>query len=338
LEIIEYSSDDLKAFSDYEWALKHIFELFNRMDKGAISNYWQEEITGFDYMFSANPVIIRSLREHCHHITGIRSYDYRAHHNHKAGRYLRKLRRLMEIDSHDLFISESPLLGGFGYKTKFGMVNLDTLKFYESLIALSASGCLFSLPENPCVLEIGSGWGGFAYQYKSLFPKATYICVDLPATMIFSLTYLKNTFPDAIFCVGLDQFVAENLGEYDFVFLTPDELLQSVLNVDLVLNMVSFQEMSSANVEGYCNWVKENNAQWFYSHNRDKSSHNNQLSSVSKIIGQFFPEVKQLMVLEDDYTQLVQAKKSSPWLKLFQSKKLNHLNRYKHLIVEVKYN
>ena len=46
-------------------------------------------------------------------------------------------------------------------------------------------------------LEIGAGWGGFAYQFKTLFPKTTYVVVDFPELFLFSASYLVTVFPEA---------------------------------------------------------------------------------------------------------------------------------------------
>src|SRR5687767_8050919 len=55
------------------------------------SSYWQEEIAGFDYLFDASPLIIRNLRRHCYHITGVLDYSYRGHHAYRRTAYARKL-------------------------------------------------------------------------------------------------------------------------------------------------------------------------------------------------------------------------------------------------------
>ena len=47
------------------------------------------------------------------------------------------------------------------------------------------------------VVEIGAGWGGFAYQFKTLFPNTTYVIVDFPELFLFSATYLMTVFPGA---------------------------------------------------------------------------------------------------------------------------------------------
>ena len=42
----------------------------------APSNYWEAELAGFDYILDASPLVIRHLRDHCYHFTGIRSFEY----------------------------------------------------------------------------------------------------------------------------------------------------------------------------------------------------------------------------------------------------------------------
>ena len=94
---------------------------------------------------------------------------------------------------------ESPALGGFGYDIDGRLFNVDTLKFYEVLIGMERGGVLAALRERerPVVCEIGAGWGGFAYQFKTLFPRSTYVIVDFPELFLFSATYLATVFPDA---------------------------------------------------------------------------------------------------------------------------------------------
>ncbi len=85
---------------------------------------------------------------------------------------------------------ESPRLGGFGHRLDGDLVNIDTLKFYECLIALDRCQVLSELREvdrRVTVVEIGAGWGGLAYQFKTLFPNTTYVIVDLPPTLLFSI-------------------------------------------------------------------------------------------------------------------------------------------------------
>jgi hypothetical protein len=73
----------------------------------------------------------------------------------------------------DCWCRNRPYLGGFGFTIDGDLYNLDTLKFYECLIALQKAGLLGDLTaeqnDRKIVVEIGGGWGGFAYQLKTLF-------------------------------------------------------------------------------------------------------------------------------------------------------------------------
>lgn len=290
-----------EVYEAYLWARDHVLRMLDDEETRLpeVSEYWRQELDGFRYMLDASPLIVDRLREHCHHITGIKSYDYREHHAHKAAPQIEKLRQLRQLDAHGLFVPESPALGGFGYRTPEGdLINIDTLKFYEVLIGLDRSGFLeraglrdqdgASGGKRPAILEIGSGWGGFAFAFKSLFPQATYICLDLPQTMIFSLTYLKSVFPDASILVVDSDEAARGLdahGAHDFIFL-PHHRLEALRAVPLAgcINMVSFQEMTTANVRAYAEFLHGHGCPQLYSLNRDRSAHNANLSSVSEIL------------------------------------------------------
>jgi hypothetical protein len=280
------------------------------------SEYWRQELAGFDYLLDASPLIIDKLREHCYHITGLRSYEYRLHHAHAARRFEAKLRALRALDRHGLFVPESRELGGFGHEIDGNLVNVDTLKFYESLIAMDQAGLLDHFRNagdtRMVVLEIGAGWGGFAYQFKSLFPKVCYVIVDLPQTLLISCVYLKTVFPNARCFVYEErsfQSVGQELNTYDFVFLPHYALRDlSIPSITLAVNMVSFQEMTVAQVEEYLSWLIRMGCPAIYSHNRDRSKHNPQMSSVSSLLQRHF-DTLELRPLAVPYTTLALPQK-----------------------------
>ena len=268
-----------------------------RLDpEGGPSAYWKEEIEGFLYLFDASPLLVEKMREQCYHITGIKSYEYRNHHSHQARRFIPKYKMLKKADPTGLFVPEPPEMGGFGLEVGAGKVNIDTLKFYEVLIGMEKAGLLQQFrgqqAERKVVMEIGSGWGGFAYQFKTLAPNTTYICLDLPPTMIFSGTYLTTLFPNAkALFYGERNFdkKVQNLKDYDFVFVPHYywPTLQKQHQLDLAINMVSFQEMTTEQVDGYARGVADIGAP-LYSLNRDRSKNNDELTAVSEILGSHF--------------------------------------------------
>ena len=106
------------------------------------SAYWAEELENVDYMTDATPLIVRKLRQHTFHITGIRPYDYRNRNDGRLEHFEARLQDLRALGGDALLVPESPALGGFGYDIDGRLYNVDTLKFYEVLIGAGASPCV----------------------------------------------------------------------------------------------------------------------------------------------------------------------------------------------------
>jgi hypothetical protein len=242
--------------------------------------YWEEESSSIEYLVEATPAIISRLRDHCHWLTGVRSYDYKSHHSHKLNTFTPKYFALRELDPNLPFYGELGVLGDYGFQIEENMINLDTLKFFESVMALNVSGNLYRMNNmsRPVIVEIGAGWGGFLAMLKQYVPKAQMIIVDLPHTLIFSATYLPTAFPNStVGFFGSSDFS----GQEDFIFMTSEQFSEwKPKKIDLAINMVSFQEMTSAQVANYGKGLLEKNCSVLYSHNRVKSAHNEELISV----------------------------------------------------------
>lgn len=254
-----------------------------------VSAYWAEELETLDFMLDASPLVISRLRHHSYPITGLRPYEYRTGKDRAQG-FKRKLEALAALGGRELRVPESPALGGFGYELEGGLWNIDTLKFHEVLVALELASALWPFhrgDKRRVVWEIGAGWGGFAYQFKSLFPDTTYLIVDLPEVFLFSGTYLQAAFPEANVHLHGDGDV--DWDKADFV-LIPHTALDEVAppRLDLTLNMVSFQEMTQAQVEGYIRRAHALGSPFLYSLNRDRSRYNQQLESVTEAISRWY--------------------------------------------------
>ncbi len=302
-----------KEFQNYQRVRASVIRMIEEssVTGSSTSDYWKEELQGFEYMLDASPLIIESLREHCYHITGLKSYDYRSHHAHKKQPFIDKLGLLRELDTRNRCLPENRGLGGFGHEIDGELYNLDTLKFYEQLIAMDLEGVTPLLEQGggkrSLAVEIGSGWGGFGYQIKTHFPNVTYVCVDLPQTMLFSAVYLLSLFPEArtlIYGDVPDEKLFDAWHEYDFIFLPHYRFTDLELPViDVAINTVSFQEMTTEQVSGYASKLKKNGCRCLYSHNRDRSPHNPQLTKVSDILALHF-QLSQVEVLDTSYTAI----------------------------------
>lgn len=321
---IEFSKNS-PAYGHYLEIRDFVLKVLDANPHQDASLYWQEELVGFDYFFDASPLMVSKLRHQCYHLTGIRDYEYRNHHQDKAKEVFQsKLEALRQFDPEGrLLVGESPELGGFGFQIGEFLINLDTLKFYEVLIGLNRAGLLsaFSKPtekaseQQKVVLEIGAGWGGFAYQFKTIFPKSSYIIVDLPQTLLFSGTYLKTLFPESRFLLvneAQPTIDRNTLEQFDFI-LIPHYVWPhlNIEHVDLAINMVSFQEMTTAQVEEYVARLSAWGCPNLYSLNRDVSSHNAELSSVSQVLARYY-DLKPVEILDVAYTELKVVAKKEP--------------------------
>lgn len=330
-------------YRKYLISRREILNMINRTEnRNLASKYWKEELAGFEYMFDASPLIINKLRHHTYHLTGLHDYNYRKHHNHSLVKFQKKFNYLKQKDKSNLFIGESQKLGGFGFRIDGYLINLDTLKFYEALIIMDHSGLLdtFRNGQSKTILEIGAGWGGFAYQFKSLFKDVNYIIVDLPGSLLFSATYLLTLFPSANykFITNHNDLIKLSTNTYDFIFI-PYYLWHDLKFTppDLIVNMVSFQEMTSSQVEGYIKKSSSWGVKKIYSLNRDRSPNNTQLATVSSILKKYF-HIKNIGLFKLQYLQLNYPTKFSQLInlatKLTRKKSNLGIYNYQHLLAE----
>jgi hypothetical protein len=272
------------------------------------SEYWTEELDSIDYLVDASPRIVRKLRHHAFHVTNVRPYDYRDKRDGRRQRFEARLAALRALGGDRLLVPESPALGGFGFEIDGRLFNVDTLKFYEVLVGMQRAGVLDAIgaKERPLICEVGAGWGGFAYQLKTLVPAATVVIADFPEMFLLSATYLGALFPDRTLLFAGDEPV-DRWREADFVFV-PDAWADRLagLPLDLTVNMVSFQEMTDAQVRGYAALAASAGCPLLYSLNRERSLFNLELTSVSDALSEFY-DLTEVPILDTDYASAMKA-------------------------------
>lgn len=302
------------GFHNYLYVRERVLEMRAQVDADPNykpSAYWEEELSNFEYMLDASPLIVDKLRAHSFHITGLHVHDYRSGRDRKQARYADKLHALQAQGKPELFVPEPAALGGFGFTIDGHLVNLDTMKFFEVLIALDKGAVLDEFRsdgERKLVWEVGAGWGGFPYQFKTICPNTTYLISDFPELFLFSATYLMTLFPTAkVRFWGEEpaQRIFANWRDYDFIF-TPNTALADLTpdRLDLAVNMVSFQEMTSAQVASYVAKSHELGARFLYSLNREKSAMNDELDSVTRIISQYYWP-REVQILKVSYQKML---------------------------------
>ncbi len=156
----------------------------------------------------------------------------------------------------------------FFAREKYGL-NAHTVKaFYFSNIL---GGYLDPRPGRR-ILEIGAGSGNLAAILFSSMDRPSYVIVDLPEILCFSILLISDLFPEAI--LQLPHEMGDTDVEPDFTFLTPAQMgAIPEDSVDLFINTESFQEMTIAQIQAYfdlANNVCKEGAYFFTSNRVEK--------------------------------------------------------------------
>ena len=165
---------------------------------------------------------------------------------------------LAELEGDALLVPESPELGGFGHEIDGALYNTDTLKYFEVLIALERGAGARRDPhtgpgKSSCGRSVQDG-AGFAYQFKRLFPgrhlRDRGTC---PSSSCSPATYLMTLFPDASVRFRKDDDGVGRLGRCRLRVRARTRRsgdMRARRASTSPLNMVSFQEMTTAQVDG----------------------------------------------------------------------------------------
>ena len=102
--------------------------------------------------------------------------------------------------------------------------------------------------KNPLIVEIGGGFGGFAYQLISLIKNnnTKYIIYDLPEVNAISSFFLMNAFPDKkVILFGEEELWESKNLEFDIAIM-PYYMIKKLPkdSSDFIYNACSFSEMS----------------------------------------------------------------------------------------------
>lgn len=238
---------------------------------GGLTDIEQQMVARLGHLWDATPETIATLRRWTEPITGICPREYDDDSAELFTRLKRDISFLRRQGGGDLFVEESPLLGGFGFRRQHGLYNEDTIRFFKALTALNDAAILDGFrdtTERRVVWEIGGGWGGFAFQFKTIFRNVTYLITGLPETLLVSAVYLMTAFPHARFHfygepgddVGTDGKQA------DFI-LAPEAAVPHLTppRVDLVVDLMALRNMSERRVALHVQRAFDVGARYFYS-------------------------------------------------------------------------
>jgi putative sugar O-methyltransferase len=110
------------------------------------------------------------------------------------------------------------------------------------------------------IVEIGGGYGNFAYKFKDSHKAAKYVIVDLPEVLLLQHYYLMQMNPDFKIVNLIDQSINIDVENDSFDYLLiPYNVYQNYnFKFDIVVNKRSLGEMPKAVLENYFTWIQKN--------------------------------------------------------------------------------
>jgi len=118
-------------------------------------------------------------------------------------------------------------------------------------------------------LMIGDGYGFLSSLIKSVVPNSTVVLVDIGKTLLFQSYYCQRAHPESIHSGMKENCDNESA---DFLYC-PTEYLENLgrFQYDIVVNVVSMQEMNFETVERYFSFLRKNchKENLFYCCNRE---------------------------------------------------------------------
>ena len=228
-------------------------------------------LSALDAMWDASPSIVSLLRQHCHPISGVCASDYHDPKRSLRARLDDEVARLLEHGDRALWIGEPAALGGFGIDALGTLYNEDTLRFFRVILLLRDAAVLkeFTGPgPRRTVWEIG-GWGGFAYQFKTLCPHTTYVITGASELLLFSAVYLMTLFPSARFRFydrGCPDAFWTDWDAIDFAFAPESVGLEmQAPRLDLAVDLMTLERMTTSRIAAHVQRAHDLGSRYFVS-------------------------------------------------------------------------
>ncbi len=269
------------------------------------SGVWTDSARINHYAINLSETDLLNIKLHTDLIAGESSISY--HHQHppidpeKFANIMGYRFYTTEVPEHywlnEPLVPTSPMPVGVNFRGR--MINRSISRFQSCISNLYRMGIMTALDANPqrnLIVEIGAGYGGLAHGFAATLKPHTYVIVDLPETLLFSGTYLTINNPNKKIYIYeketfTPEFIRKGIFDYDFVllphFVTSELFALPIIN--LFINMMSFQEMSPDQIQGYLK-LAEAKAVYLYSDNVDRHPFNRDLgeSTVSDLLAKHF--------------------------------------------------
>ena len=285
---------DDKTCSKIRQIKKSVLQMLEERSPGDTSNMWSFACEKFQYMLGLEEKYYAQLRIHTYHL------DTDSYIRYKSDTFYRQAdemqwRRIVSKLPKSYVEGDPRCAGEYGHEIDESLVNKNTIRYYAIIKILHEKGIIPALRSSdaPLVLEIGAGYGGLAYHLSKIVPKAKYVIVDLPETLLFAASYLTIACPERSLYLydskNIRAACSTDFAGYDFVLL-PTYALRYLNNLrfHLALNVGSFQEMNCEQLDTYLDFLKPRLSGVLYSQNQDSHIRNTSPINVTQALGKRF--------------------------------------------------
>lgn len=246
-----------------------------------MSVLWGQYSRPFRYVLDLPAEHLADIRLHTGQITGAPYYigghdpdmaEASDAEKHRAKAFIRLYERATTGLPERFWLSEPAGCVDFGLSYRGRLVNADVARYQTTIRNLYEAGAI----QSGTVVEIGSGYGGLAYHLGRCI-KARFVLIDLPEILFFAGCFLLANGRSVSMRPGADYQLVPSHRAHDL----------AGLDVDLLINTQSFQEMTEAEVCGYVDLF--GHARMLYSDNFARHPHNRELTRpVHEILARRF--------------------------------------------------
>lgn len=223
-------------------------------------------------LWNADRHTIATLRAWCDPLNGAPTPEPAQPSAESLERLLRQVTILRKQNGAETLVPEPATLGAWGAVVAGQRHSDETLKFAVATAALRHGAVLtpFRTARNRRIVwEIGGGWGGFAYHFKTLCPNVTYVITGLPDRLLVSAVYLTTVFPDARWRLQGESGVDDTWSDWEHLdFLFVAEAAAASLRpprLDLTIDLGELLHMSPQRVSAHVQRAFEWGSPYVYS-------------------------------------------------------------------------
>lgn len=275
------------------------------------SDIWLEATEYLNFIFHLPAQQLINIRLHTGFITGVPWFKY-IHQPYRFWDSDRQKETIPIVFQYKEFTQNIPetywasepatnkIIESTAIKYKGRFITDDLLRYQRCITNLYNAGVLaheydHELPMVIC--EIGGGYGGLAHQICNVTRrKNLYILIDLPEMLFWSAAFFIINNPGKEIYVYdknnySNNFFEKEVYKYDIVFL-PNYLtdsLKSIKAINILINMLSFQEMSEVQIREYAQIGANKLNGYLYAENFNRHWINTELArDVAVILNEYF--------------------------------------------------